>query len=109
MMQVNSTLKPEPAVEKPVKDTIPLLRPEPNAEVDLQIKNEMNQKLTPNLKIDSVTRFVFKANPKSIQEYYKDQKANYSKLLFQKNKLSFKIENDDTIYIGNLQSIPIFK
>ncbi|WP_294292543.1 hypothetical protein [uncultured Chryseobacterium sp.] len=109
MMQVNSTLQPEPAVEKPVKDTIPLLRPEPNAEVDLQIKNEMNQKLTPNLKIDSVTRFVFKANPKSIQEYYKDQKANYSKLLFQKNKLSFKIENDDTIYIGNLQSIPIFK
>ncbi len=110
MMQAfNSTPQPEAAVEEPVEDTIPVLRPEPNAEVDLQIKNEMNQKLTPNLKIDSVTRFVFKANPKNIEYFYKDQKAAYSKLLFEKNKASFKVGNYDTIYIGNLQYIPIFK
>lgn len=103
MEELNST------VQEPLKDTIPILRPEPNAEADLQVKNEMNRKLTPNLTIDSVTRFVFKANPKNIEYFYKDQKTAYSKLLFEKNKASFKVGNYDTIYIGNLQYIPIFK
>lgn len=111
VQEFNSTPQPEAAVEEPVKDTIPVLRPDPNAEVDLQIINEMNQKLTANthMNIDSVTGFVFKANPKSIEKPYGNQRSQYSRILFEKNKTSFKIENGDTIYTGNLMYVPMRK
>lgn len=95
----------------PEKDSVAILRPEPNAEVDLEIINEMNQKLTvhTNMNIDSVTGFVFKANPKSIEMPYRNQRSQYSKILFEKNKTSFKIQYNDTIYISNLQYVPMLK
>ncbi|WP_294286743.1 hypothetical protein [uncultured Chryseobacterium sp.] len=95
----------------PLKDSPAVLQPEPNAEVDLQIINEMNQKLTAykNMKIDSVTGFVFKANPESIEKPYGNQRSQYAKILFEKNKTSFTVANGDTIYIGNLQYIPMLK
>lgn len=95
----------------PVTDSIPVLRPEPNAEVDPGIINEMNQKLTvhKNMNIDSVTGFVFKANPKSIEKPYGKQRSQYSKILFEKNKTSFKVQYNDTIYISSLQSVPMLK
>ena len=110
--QINqNVLQHDTVAAIPVKDTVPVLRPEPNAEVDLQIMNEMNQKLTvnTNMKIDSVTGFVFKANPNNIEKHYGNQKAQYSKILFEKNTTSFKIKNNDTLYIGNLQYVPMLK
>jgi len=56
-----------------------------------------------------VTGFVFKANPQSVEKYYKYQKKDYSKQLFENNKESFKISGTDTIYTGDLKFIPIFK
>lgn len=70
----------------PVKDSVTILRPEPNAEVDPQIINKMNLKLkaSTNRNIDSVTGFVFKANPENIDRHYRSQKAQYAKILFEK-------------------------
>ncbi len=95
----------------PLKDSPAVLQSEPNAEVDFQIISEMNQKLKAdtNLKIDSVAGFVFKANPESIEKPYGNQRSQYAKLLFQKNKTSFTVANGDTIYIGNLQYVPMLK
>lgn len=110
--QINqNVLQHDTVAAIPVRDTVLVLRPEPNAGVDLQIMNEMNQKLTvnTNMKIDSVTGFVFKANPNNIEKHYGNQKAQYSKILFEKNTTSFKIKNNDTLYIGNLQYVPMLK
>lgn len=108
--EVYDPIQQEVPLNTPAEDTVSLLRPQPNADADLQIKTDINVKLKKELKIDSVTRFVFKANPKSVQDYYKHQKNDYSKLLFEKNKQSFEIsENQDTLYVSDLQYIPIYK
>lgn len=99
----------ELVTEQIPQTAIPALNPKPNAEAELQIMDKINGKLTENLKIDTVISFVFKANPKSIEKYYQYQKSDYSKLLFEKNKESFTISGDDTIYIHDLKSIPIFE
>jgi hypothetical protein len=103
--------EPEPEVTtEPVSElTVSALNPKPNSEAEPLILNEMNRKLTAGLKIDSVTGFVFKANPQSVEKYYKYQKKDYSKQLFENNKESFKISGIDTIYTGDLKFIPIFK
>lgn len=100
----------EEQIKQPIENIVSELNPKPNGEVDLSTKNTINTKLIKNSKIDSITNFVFKANPSSINEYYKYQKQGYSKLLFEKNKESFEINSsNDTVYIKDLQSIPNFK
>ncbi len=100
----------EEQIQQPIENIISELNPKPNGEVDFSTKNTINTKLIKNSKIDSITIFIFKANPSSINEYYKYQKQGYSKLLFEKNRESFEINSsNDTIYIKDLQFIPNFK
>lgn len=96
--------------EKPIENVVAELNPKPNGEVDFSTKDKINEKLMKRSKIDSVTNFIFKANPSSINEYYKYQKKDYSNILFEKNKESFKIsENNDTLYIKDLKNIPNYQ
>ncbi|CAM3400527.1 hypothetical protein [Empedobacter stercoris] len=85
-----------------------LLKPTPNSEVEITELKKMNEKLIKGSKIDSVIAFVLKANPSSINEYYKHQKSDYKKLLLEKNSSSFNITTQDTIYVDTLKVVPNF-
>lgn len=106
----NESQEEQTVTEQPIKNVISEINPKPNGEVDFSTKNKINGKLVKNSKIDSVTNFIFKANPSSINEYYKYQKKDYSNILFEKNKESFKISSsNDTLYIKDLQTIPNYQ
>lgn len=86
-----------------------ILKPTPNSEVEYADLKKINEKLIKDSKIDSVVTFVLKANPSSINEFYKYQRSDYKRLLFEKNQSSFTINNNDTIYVDTLRIVPNYK
>jgi len=67
-------------------------------------------KLSYNLKIDSVVQVIFKSNPKDIKKYYKDQAERYSERLLKLNPGCFTEKGGTYVFSkGTLMHIPSYK
>lgn len=85
------------------------LNPIPNSELNEEDKTKVLKKILENTKIDSVVNIIFELNKPTIKEPYKYQKKNYSVELYNSNMSSFKIKDQDTIFVDFLKKIPDYK
>lgn len=94
---VNTEVKPEIEEENPTESS--KLNPFPNDE--LSVKIEKGKKLS------EVVKNVFEND--SIIKFYKYQKQDYSKKLYDQNSGKFSIQGQDTIFEGTEIIAPIYK
>lgn len=71
----------------------------------------VNDKLQPNVEIDTVVQIIFNNNPHDVKEYFSKHKDNFTTLLREKNESSFdKSTNGKYVYNGRaLKNIPMKK
>lgn len=71
----------------------------------------VNDRLQPNLEIDTVVQIIFNNNPHDVKEYFSKHKDNFTTLLREKNESSFdKSTNGKYVYNGRaLKNIPMKK
>lgn len=85
------------------------LNPTSNSQLNEKDRMEVLKKIKGEIKIDSVVNIIFEMNQSTIKNYYEDQKKNYSAQLYNSNMNSFKIRNQDTIFVDLLTVIPDYK
>ncbi|MBS9768689.1 MAG: hypothetical protein KGV44_14295 [Flavobacteriaceae bacterium] len=69
--------------------------------------NNVTSQLKLNMSISEVVNVIYDKNPTDISKPFKDEKTEYSKLLYQKNEDCFEVQDNDTILIDTkLKKIP---